>query len=821
MQASEPVSGVHSELYKATIDEALASSGPLMGRLVAAVVRMFYSRELTARTVHERDSLIVASKLLQSKEADLRALFTKSLRAAIEAPQEVKKGNQLNMAEMHFDQLELMDENQVIASVVMARAQQTILLAAEAALTELTALICSTLGLKTVRPDSNPLRTQVYVTALQNTVELVGVPEGARREWMGAMSEALGPELRQLYAMWTEQLRRQGVEAAAYVVLPKFVDANAGVGRPGSVAADNLRSDLAKAPLPATGATPRPIQSLSSVAGQLPGLPELPPVPAGPMAQAQQPNSTVDTEKLLTLDKLRRLLAGELDTPVAGNRIEDFARQFAREFEGDANQPLPPITDFDGTVPAALEALTEMKQVDRMVNALQKRRGQTQSVDGLGGASVGAVRQALREQASGLAQVLSLEVVTLMVDNMARNAQLLEPVQALIASLEPALLRLALVDPRFFTDKQHPARALLQELTHRSIAYESSSVAGFPEFLEQLKQAVVPLNALRIDDAEPFEAALQQLRGVWMRSAQQKEQARAESVRVLQHAEQRNLLAEKIARKIEAHPDSASVPEVVIEFLCGPWAQVVAQARIVGGDAAGSADKYQALISAMLWSAHPELARKNIGKLTRLVPLLLSTVREGLETIRYPATKTGAFLEALMGLHQLAFSATAASNKVPESTQANDVPLPVLPRVSNLSRLVEEGDPWIAPEEAKTSNFMELPDLLKTSAQTAPSVLATQIPISEELVDALPLGSWVELLSDDKWVRTQLTWASPHGTLFLFTSALGNSQSMTRRSRDKLLAAGSLRIVTGQTVVDGALDAVAQIAMRNSVDTTY
>jgi dihydroxyacetone kinase DhaKLM complex PTS-EIIA-like component DhaM len=41
---------------------------------------------------------------------------------------------------------------------------------------------------------------------------------------------------------------------------------------------------------------------------------------------------------------------------------------------------------------------------------------------------------------------------------------------------------------------------------------------------------------------------------------------------------------------------------------------------------------------------------------------------------------------------------------------------------------------------------------------------------------------------------------------------------MTRRSRDKLLASGKLRLVSVQPVVEGALDAVAQTAMRNSVD---
>jgi hypothetical protein len=41
---------------------------------------------------------------------------------------------------------------------------------------------------------------------------------------------------------------------------------------------------------------------------------------------------------------------------------------------------------------------------------------------------------------------------------------------------------------------------------------------------------------------------------------------------------------------------------------------------------------------------------------------------------------------------------------------------------------------------------------------------------------------------------------------------------MTLRSRDKLLAAGTMRVVSDQAVIDGALDAVVKIAMLNSMD---
>ena len=79
------------------------------------------------------------------------------------------------------------------------------------------------------------------------------------------------------------------------------------------------------------------------------------------------------------------------------------------------------------------------------------------------------------------------------------------------------------------------------------------------------------------------------------------------------------------------------------------------------------------------------------------------------------------------------------------------------------------------------------------------------------------MGVWVEILSDKVWARTQLTWTNPNGTLFLFTSAAGATQSMTRRSRNQMLLSNTLRLVSGQHVLDDALNAVAHAALRNSM----
>jgi hypothetical protein len=82
----------------------------------------------------------------------------------------------------------------------------------------------------------------------------------------------------------------------------------------------------------------------------------------------------------------------------------------------------------------------------------------------------------------------------------------------------------------------------------------------------------------------------------------------------------------------------------------------------------------------------------------------------------------------------------------------------------------------------------------------------------------MAIGTWVDLRVDNKWERTQLSWIGPHGTLFLFTNAYGHTQSMTLRLLEKLVAQGSMRVIAQQAVVEGALDAVAEAALRNSVD---
>jgi hypothetical protein len=76
----------------------------------------------------------------------------------------------------------------------------------------------------------------------------------------------------------------------------------------------------------------------------------------------------------------------------------------------------------------------------------------------------------------------------------------------------------------------------------------------------------------------------------------------------------------------------------------------------------------------------------------------------------------------------------------------------------------------------------------------------------------------VDLALGGVWVRAQLTWASPHRTLFMFISGAGMAHSMSRRTMNRLHGLGLIRLVSDGRVMDNALDAVAQAALRNDVE---
>lgn len=485
-------------------------------------------------------------------------------------------------------------------------------------------------------------------------------------------------------------------------------------------------------------------------------------------AWAPPPAGAGDTQ--LTIRELQKLLAADL-RPAP---------------EGAARPSANPETEFPHTMPAALTVLQDLRKVDQVLLQLRQRQV---AMPGSGADSLAAFRAALRQQAHTPAQALGLEVVHQMVEHLAGDPRLLPPVQRAVRDLEPALLRLALADPRFFSDRAHPARQLLDQVTQRSLAWSSTWSDGFDGFMEGLDQAVEALLDNASSGAEAFEVALVALRDAWADAQPRGRRVREKAVRALLRAEQRNLLAERIGRQLLERPDAAGAPREVLAFLAGPWAQVMAHARLTDTTAAPDPHGRERTATMVLWSVQPALA----GRVAAQQEELVHQLEDGLASIDHFPAESERWLSLLAELRNLALSAATGA-----AAYASE-PGPQPPRP----------DTWLAPMEAHDSGFVSGPGALSPGWGAPPD--ADLLPP----VDLQP-GAWVDLLGD-RWDRWQLTWASPHGLLFMFTHAGGATRSMTRSRLQQMLAHGAVRLVSAHAVVDGALDAVAQAAWRHSV----
>jgi hypothetical protein len=668
---------------------------------------------------------------------------------------------------LRFDQLELMDDAQMQGRIDTARMQQSATQGCERELGELDALVCAARGFANVQLDRNPFRPQIVGAALMEVLTIAPSTPQQRAVWMQSLGASLGEQLRRLYQQLADFLRQQQVQSATYAMASSAGGSGGSGGGGASASASYSAASAQSAPVPG------------------------------------HRSARVDSSRL-TVSQLRQVLGAD--------HFQQDSQ--AHEIEQDVE---------------ALGALVQQlssgsNRADRA--SISAGQGEDSELHTSRANALSVYEEPVDKNDAVEDKAVAQDVVRMMVDNLCDDQRLLQSVRDWVGSLEPPLLALAAVDVGFLSDKRHPARLLLDEVTARSLGFADDATEGFHNFFDPVLAASAELQPHAMPDAQPFVHAWQRISLAWSKQKSAAQMQSEQAMQALLQAEQRNLLADKIALELTRRDDARLAPIFVKQFIAGPWAQVLAQTRL---DPAllQAAQDYLDAVGELLWSVVPEQASRNKQRLVRMIPKLLVTIREGLAMIGSPQHEGEAFFSQLMQVHEAALKAGLLSRAA--KLRVDDDKPQAPPKAQMPEQLVRADDPvWLAPQEEIDSGFLDdkeappqstLP--MQYSGEVA-EVAATPAAAPDELNDLLimeppTLGSWVEFLSSERWVRAQLTWASPHGTLFMFTGAAGNPTSMTRRALDKMQAKQTLRIITQDSVVVGALNAVAQTAMRNTI----
>lgn len=687
-------------LFDASLKEALVLAAEWVPRWLDALSDALQQREVSEVSTEGMRSIGQASSTLAAYRERVTEHFLAALGQSWDSATSGQgdldpvsgKAPARRLDMLSFEDLELMDHQQVQDTVELARIKQVVTMAVDDELVMLDARLSSARGLTVVSSKANPLHPDVIIGALIRALSILHIEGEVRGKWLHLGALPLGRELQRFYKQMIDLLDRWGVQPAGY----KVIQVPRG----------------------------RPVEVVHASRGGEDSI---------------HLGAQVGGGELLTLDHLHQLLVGNMA-------------------HGGKEQPAPS---------QALEA-------DSMVRSL------------------------------------AMEVVTLMLRRIAEDVRLLEPVREMVLGLKPVLMELARDEPRFFADRSNPARRLLEVLTERALAFKSEHDAGFETYARQLRAV---LQELQVPASQLPQRIAEQLTRLGRTDPVTQAPARGLAMQTLVRVEQRNLLAERVAADIQARNDFAQAPGVVRRFLTGPWSQVVAQARIQAqtednlapGDA--PALRYMGILPDLLWSTQLALASLNRPRLIKVIPGMLHTMREGLHSIDFPQAQVDSFFQALMGLHEAAYKTQRSEpSATPEPLRNRHVPdLP---------------DTWVHPAEARDSGFMD--DMFIESQpgfqDTEPMSTDWHRLRETELAASGPLavGTWVDLRDGEQDLRCQLTWASPHGTMFLFNAANGRSVSLTLRGLERLREMGRLRVVAGNRLVDEALNEVTRQALINS-----
>src|SRR5450631_890073 len=337
------------------------------------------------------------------------------------------------------------------------------------------------------------------------------------------------------------------------------------------------------------------------------------------------------------------------------------------------------------------------------------------------------IRAAIADKMVNSGDKITMDVIGLLFDYIFRDPSIPESLRRLFSRLQVPILKTALIDRSFFSNKKHPARRLLDHLAGAAIG--ATGDAGYCAAFELISAGVIEeiCRDFKVDMAV-FEAAdvrLQEFVDVEQRklsTALDTEVVEALSAEKSEadRAHVRVLIRDKLA--------GLDVPFDVRAFNETVWADYLTEIRSTQG--AGSAEWQTAVqtLDELMWSITAKERTGQKARLAKLVPSIIRNLRAGAAAVKVTAERVQPFLDVIYQMHM-----AAIKPKGIDAVPAVAAPAPV------------EGD-------------------------TIRDVAAPAIGNVHDFVNEMVVGTWLAFGKEGKTTNARLSWVSPLRSKYIFTS---------------------------------------------------
>lgn len=206
-------------------------------------------------------------------------------------------------------------------------------------------------------------------------------------------------------------------------------------------------------------------------------------------------------------------------------------------------------------------------------------------------------------------------------------------IQAQIGRLQIPILKVALKDPTFFSNGNHPARKLVNYMAANSIGWEDSAAKDKDAFYNKILSIVQNVNKKYVDSVGVFADELTDLIAfvekqqhkstlVEKRTNQSLEgKARTQKAKTVVQ----ELLFEKLEKQL--------LPEIISNFLVNEWLQLLMIIHLKDGEESPQwLDSIQ-LVDDLIWVCQRQLDVKSIERLEKIKPHLMQRIHDGLSKV--------------------------------------------------------------------------------------------------------------------------------------------------------------------------------------------
>ncbi|HMZ85350.1 MAG TPA: DUF1631 family protein [Giesbergeria sp.] len=687
----------------------------------------------------------------QQHSGDWMRNVAEAWRSALTETPSSQRGSGFNASELSF---ELVDDDVVENKIVASRIALTVMEAVSAGFESLRLRVQSVEGREL--PKDDILRPETVALHLVEQWVKSGMARDDLQTVLDPLQRELAAVLLKVYQACNDLLQSQGVVAQQ--------DLRVRVNRsPAGSGAAPLQNSPASQALAQTQQAMASAREMAVQASRF-GASRMAPTSMHPMQQA-----------------MPSMYAGASPLARARQRAQGVMVQLKRLLT-------QPATGFDMVnAPPASAALA---------HALAAHRVQAESYYGTVGAPIedyspAAVVQVtnvvrnrsaeFKKKADSEGEKAIIEVVALMFQSILTEDRIPPAVRIWFARLQVPVLRVALAEPEFFSNMEHPARKLIDRMGSVALGFDSTALSGsaleaeikrIVQVIEQYPETGRRVFQLVFDEFEAFLAKFLTAK-----------QSTAKLVSVAQQVEQKETLTIQYTIELRTMLKDMPVRDEIREFLFKNWAEVLAMSAVRDGPQHADTVAYKRTAADLVWAASAKPNRTERAQVIQSLPGLLQRLRQGLTLMGMTGQVQDAQIKALTDTLAEAFLSKTAAIPL-EHIQA------LAKRLANLEDFISDADMGDMPLDAESIEMMTGID-----ASAIHVIADNGAPVEEAMVAwalELPKGNWFTLDHNGASLQVQYSWHSQRKQLHLFAATDGTCYLIQLRRLAAYLQAGLL-----------------------------